>query len=110
MSPSSVTHDTLTRQPLWRGSPAPTCSSCRLFCWHWVSYSRPSRLPWPKRAFDVIINDTTALSALVVITVAAIGALTAIATGLAMRSRHRAAAALDGALWIAIGVAMALNR
>ncbi len=104
MSSSSATHDTLSRQPPSRGvaSPHVLLMPTVLLALAVLFQAVDTRLP--KRAFDVIINDSTALSALVAITVAAIGALTSIA----MRSRHRVAAALNGALWIAIGVAMAL--
>ena len=47
MSSSSATHDTVSRQPPWRGVASPTYSLCRLFCWHWLSYFRPSTLAWP---------------------------------------------------------------
>ena len=102
MSSSSATHDTLSRQPPWRGVASPHVLLMPTVLLALAVLFQAVDIRLTERAFDVIINDTTALSALVVITVAAIGALTAIATGLAMRSRHRAAAALDGALWTAI--------
>ena len=106
MSSSSATHDTLSRQPPWRGvaSPHVLLMPTVLLALAVLFQAVDTRVA--ERAFDVIINDTTALSALVAITVAAIGAPTSIV----MRSRHRVAAALNGALWIATGVAMALIR
>ena len=107
MSSSSATHDTLSRQPPWRGvaSPHVLLMPTVLLALAVLFQAVDTRVA--ERAFDVIINDTTALSALVAITaVAAVGAITSIA----MRSRHRVAAALNGALWIATGVAMALIR
>ena len=105
MSSSSATHDTLSRQPPWRGVASPHVLLMPTVLLALAVLFQAVDIRLTKRAFDVIINDT-ALSALVAITVAAIGALTSIV----MRSRHRVAAALNGALWIATGVAMALIR
>lgn len=109
MSPSSATHDTLTRPPLWRGVARPHMLLMPIVLLALGVLFQTVDTSLAKCAFDVIINYTTASSALVAITVAAIGALTAIATGIAMRSQPRVAAAHNGALRIAIGVAMTLS-
>ena len=98
MSSSSATHDTLSRQPPWRGvaSPHVLLMPTVLLALAVLFQAVDTRVA--ERAFYVIINDATALSALVAITVAAVGAITSIA----MRSRHRVAAPLNGALWTAI--------
>ena len=106
MSSSSATHDTVSRQPPWRGVASPHVLLMPTVLLALAVLFQAVDIRLTERAFDVIINDTTALSALVAITVAAIGAPTSIV----MRSRHRVAAALNGALWIATGVAMALIR
>jgi hypothetical protein len=91
MSSSSATHDTLSRQPPWRGVASPHVLLMPTVLLALAVLFQAVDIRLTKRAFDVIINDTTALSALVAITVAAIGAITSIA----MRSRHRVAAPLN---------------
>jgi hypothetical protein len=68
MSPSRATHDTLTRQSRWRGVGDPYLLLMPIVPLALGVPFRAVDTLVAKRAFDLIINDTTALSALVAIT------------------------------------------